>query len=113
MIFDEYPDKLIYNIYFVSGSVGNKFPKVTLTFDLYNFFIFVEGTVVGNFKAMLSVTDIVGQITETPVSITVFNCASKDWIKWSGPYQHDWSEWDSLFEYNSMTGEWIFGYYYW
>ena len=40
---------------------------------------------------MLTATDEVGQTTETPIYITIYNWASKDWMKCSGPYQSEWT----------------------
>ena len=87
------PNKLIYNLNFVSSSIFSKYPKYQISNDKSYIYFIVYGDVVGTFTAMLSATDEVGQTIETPIYITIYNWASKDWVKCLGPYQSECKLW--------------------
>ena len=89
----------------------SKYPNYKLTDDKSYIYFIVYGNVVGTFTGMLSVTDEVGQTAETPIYITIYNWASKDWVKCSGPYQSDCKLWTDNF-YLDSTGIWLHSYIY-
>ena len=105
------PNKLIYKINFVSSSIFTKYPEYQMTNDLSYIYLIVYGDVVGTFTAMLSATDEINQTTEIPIYITIYNWASKDWLKWSGPYQSDWTLWADNF-YLDSNSNWLHSYIY-
>ena len=82
-----------------------------MTDDKSSIYLIVYGNFAGTFTAMLSATDEVDQTAETSIYITIYNWASKDWVKCSGPYQSDWTLWADNF-YLDSTGIWLHSYIY-
>ena len=84
-----------------------------MTTDDLNYYIYVEGITTGFFNAMVSLSDVVDQIVEEPLSISVFNCASKDCIKWKGNYEINCTLWAQDYSLDMKTGKWYHNYEYW
>ena len=62
---------------------------------------------------MISLTDEINQAIESPISITVFDWASKDWEKWTGIYENNWTIWTQNYFLDNTTGKWYRSYSYW
>ena len=112
MVFDKDLDKIKFDTYFKSGTVGLKYPSVKLIIKGLDFFIYIEGTVVGNFDLIVSATDVIGQTSEESISVSVYKCASRDWIKWLGSYETDWTFWTQDFVLDKSTGKCFHSYAY-
>ena len=112
MIYDKDLDNIKLNAYFKSGTVGLKYPSVTHIIKGVEFFIYIEGTVVGDFDLILTVTDVIGQTSEELISVSVCRCASRDWIKWVGSYETDWIFWAQDFILDKSTGKCYHSYAY-
>ena len=138
MIYDKDLDNIKLNAYFKSGTVGLKYPSVAHIIKGVEFFIYIEGTVVGDFDLILTVTDVIGQTSEELISVSVvgdfdliltvtdvigqtseelisvsvYRCASRDWIKWVGSYETDWIFWAQDFILDKSTGKCYHSYAY-
>ena len=112
MVYDKDLDKIKFDTYFNSGTVGLKYPSVTHNIKGEELFIYIEGTVVGNFDLILSATDVIGQTSEALISVSVYRCASRDWMKWVGSYEIDWTFWDQDFILDKSTGKCYHSYSY-
>ena len=112
IVYDKDLNQIKFDTYFNSGTVGIKYPSVAHNIKSEELFIYIEGTVVGNFDLILSATDVIGQTSEALISVSVYRCASRDWMKWVGSYEIDWTFWDQDFILDKSTGKCYHSYAY-
>ena len=112
-MYDEDPNKLTYGFSFASNQINTSFPIVKLTENNEMLYILVQGTVVGDFSLLLEITDYVNNTWETSIQLTVFNWASKDWVKCKGFYQDDWTQWTTNYYLKDDSGQCLIVFDYW